>query len=116
MHDRANGILLPVEFSLGSGGGYRTNQEAPEACSDAPGLRLFWEFTRLPIRAHNVLRAGAACLSADVLTPVERFVEREQRRTLPRPAPVNARPVERRAGLLWADVPEIRSVLAMVIR
>ncbi len=58
------------------------------------------------IRAHNVLRADAACHSADVLTPPERAASQRERLEARSPAAETRAP-----GLRWGDCPEIRRIL-----
>lgn len=58
------------------------------------------------IRAHNAIRADAACHSADVLTPTERAADR-----LPSHFTKPEQLVYRDKAMCWGDVPEIRSLL-----
>lgn len=58
------------------------------------------------IRARNVLRADAACHSADVLTPTEKAAER-----LPRGFVPPERLTYRDTDMTWGDVPALRAVL-----
>lgn len=67
------------------------------------------------IRAHHAIRSDSACLSADVLTPTERFVERGQRNANVT-AEITRIPKIERTGLRWGDIPRIRDVLLQLLR
>ena len=65
------------------------------------------------IRARREPRPDTACMSADVLTPVERAAERDLAR-LPKdwtkPKELTYRDRDRK----WGDIPEIREILLKV--
>lgn len=65
----------------------------------------------MAIRARNAIRSDAACHSADVLTPAERYVEQLQRKRLPRRSPAGGQLVVPCGSAVWGDVPRIREVL-----
>lgn len=58
------------------------------------------------LKAHNVLRADAACHSADVLTPTERAAEKLPKGFVPPP-----QLVYREKSMRWGDDPKIREAL-----
>lgn len=58
------------------------------------------------VKARNVLRADAACHSADVLTPTERAAEK-----LPKGFTAPAQLVFRDQACKWGDDPKIREAL-----
>lgn len=58
------------------------------------------------IRARNVLRAEAACHSADVLTPTERAADR-----LPSGFANPVQLVYRHKAMKWGDHPALRAIL-----
>jgi hypothetical protein len=60
------------------------------------------------IRPHNALRPDAACHSADVLTPPERYASQRDRPEARAPAHQTRTP-----GMCWGDHPELNRILTI---